>query len=198
MTPALLSSLLLVLAGGEPAPADYRIVFRYNSSGPASSKEYESQVAVYARQKDGNEKLVGTFTGSIFPDDMKTRGRLKDGRYDLYLGLHRRSKDGKALTPSRADLVVKSQGWLRPALIVNADRAVPVESLNPSKKTSTYIHVHNGHRDRRWSEGCLTLTPADWPRFITIFLERYPDFADWHRDGKYYGRKVGVLEVRMR
>jgi hypothetical protein len=182
----------------EPAadkPADYRIVFRYRGSGPASVKDYESTVTVHERQKDGSEKLVGTFTGSIFPDDMKTRGRLKDGRYDLYLGLHRRSKDGKALTPSKDDLVVKSQGWLRPALIVNADAAVPVDSLNPDKKTSTYIHVHNGFRERRSSEGCLTLTPDDWARFIAIFLDRYTDFADWHQGGKYYGRKIAVLEV---
>jgi hypothetical protein len=192
------SLVLLVLASDQSAQPDYRIVFRYKSGGPASIKEYESEVIVYARQKDGSEKCVGTFTGSIFPDDMKVRGRLKDGRYDLYLGLHRRSKDGKALTPTKADLVVKNSGWLRPALIVNADGAVPVESLNPNKKTSTYIHVHNGYRDRRWSEGCLTLTPNDWPRFITIFLERYPDFADWHQLGKYYGRKVAVLEVQAR
>jgi hypothetical protein len=186
---------------GEPIavkPADYRIVFRYRGSGPASVKDYESTVTVHERQKDGSEKLVGTFTGSIFPDDMKTRGRVKDGRYDLYLGLHRRSKDGKALTPSKDDLVVKSQGWLRPALIVNADAAVPVDSLNPDKKTSTYIHVHNGFRNQRSSEGCLTLTPDDWPRFIAIFLDRYTDFADWHVEGKYYGRKIAVLEVMQR
>ena len=128
----------------QPTPPDFRIVFRYRAAGPGSVKDYESEVAVYARQKDGTEKLVGTFTGSIFPDDMMVRGRVKDGRYDLYLGLHRRSKDGKALTPTKGNLVVKSQGWLRPALIVSADAAVPVNSLNPDKKTSTYIHVHNG------------------------------------------------------
>jgi hypothetical protein len=188
-----------MLAADEPAaPAkapDYRIVFRYRDGGPDTIKDYESEVRVYARQTDGSEKLVGTFTGSIFPDDLMTRGRVKDGRYDLYLGLHRRSKDGKALTPSKADLVVKSQGYLRPALIVNADAAVPVECLNPDKKTSTYIHVHNGYREKRWSEGCLTLQPDDWQRFIAIFLDRYTELADWHADGKYYGRKVAVLEV---
>ncbi len=94
--------------------------------------------------------------------------------------------------------MVKTQGWLRPALIVNADGAVPVHSLKPGKTTSTYIHVHNGYRERRWSEGCLTLTPGDWPRFITIFLKRYPDFADWHQDGKYYGRKAATLEIQAR
>ncbi len=199
-----ISLLLLVpaltLAGGPAVDtaADYRIVFRYRASGPASIKDYESEVQVFERQKDGGEKLVGTFTGSIWPDDLKTRGKLKDGRYDLYLGLHRRSKDGKALTPSKADLTVKSQGWLRPALIVNADGPVPVDSLKPDKKTSTYIHVHNGYRERRWSEGCLTLTPDDWSRFITIFLDRYRDLADWHAEGKYYGRKVAVLVVQPR
>jgi hypothetical protein len=190
-----------LLCAGPPAAdakLDFRVVFRYRADGPTSVKDYESEVTVYARQKDGSEKLVGTFTGSIFPDDMKIRGRVKDGRYDLYLGLHRRSKDGKALTPTAADLVVKSQGWLRPALIVNADAAVPVESLKPGKTTSTYIHVHNGFRERRSSEGCLTLTPDDWQRFITIFLDRYTDLADWHADGRYYGRKVATLEVQRR
>lgn len=204
MTVALLCSLVFApsLVAAQPSPQamppDFRIVFRYRAAGPTSVKDYESEVAVYARQQDGAEKLVGTFAGSIFPDDMKMRGRVKDGRYDLYLGLHRRSKDGKALTPTKADLVVKSQGWLRPALIVNADAAVPVQSLNPDKKTSTYIHVHNGFRNQRSSEGCLTLTPDDWQRFITIFLERYTDLADWHADGKYYGRKVAVLEVQAK
>jgi hypothetical protein len=206
MTRPLLHSLLFALVLASPAAAqpnakpglpDYRIVFRYRASGPISVKDYESEVAVYARQSDGSEKLVGAFTGSIFPDDMQVRGRVKDGCYDLYLGLHRRSKDGKAQTPSKADLVVKSQGWLRPALIVNADAAVPVHCLNPQKKTSTYIHLHNGYGNRRWSEGCLTLTPDDWTRFITIFLERYTDLVDWHADGKYYGRKVAVLEVQQ-
>jgi hypothetical protein len=184
--------------GADTKTPGFRVVFRYRTSGPASVKDYESDVTVYERQKDGSEKIVGNFTGSIFPDDMKVRGRVKDGRYDLFLGLHRRSKDGKALTPSKADLVVKSQGWLRPALIVNADAAVPVESLNPNKKTSTYIHVHNGYRERRSSEGCLTLTPDDWARFISVFLDRYPDFADWHVDGKYVGRKFAVLEVQSK
>lgn len=189
----------LALSGTSPAaepeaPA-YRVVFEYRPEGPASGNDYESRVTVFERGK-GGEKLVGTFRGSVFPDDMKVKGRLKDGSYDLYLGLHRRSKDGKALTPTKADLVVKSQGWLRPALIVNEDKAVPVVSLNPKKKTSTYIHVHNGFTAKRSSDGCLTLAPPDWERFISIFLKRYPDFDDWHRGGRYYGRKVAVLEVR--
>jgi hypothetical protein len=198
-----LASLLILalpLAGqtGRDDAPDYRVVFRYRAAGPASVKDYESEVTVYERQPGGGEKVVGTFTGSIFPDDLTKSGRVKDGRYDLYLGLHKRSKDGKALTPTKADLVVKSQGWLRPALIVQADRPVPVFSLKPNKTTSTYIHVHNGYREKRWSEGCLTLTPADWPRFISIFLDRYPTFGDWHAGGKYYGRKVAVLEVQAR
>jgi hypothetical protein len=181
-----------------PAEADFRIVFRYRPTGPESVNDYESVVTVFERLPSGGEKVVGTFTGSIFPDDLKTRGRIKDGTYDLYLGLHRRSRDGKALTPSPADLVIKTSGWLRPALIVNADRAVPVLSLNPNKKTSTYIHLHNGSRSKRWSEGCLTIPPAEWERFITIFLDRYPNLESWHQEGRYYGRRVAVLEVAPR
>src|SRR4051794_35621243 len=105
------AGIAVQVADEAPAPA-YRIVFSYRSSGPASIKDYESEVKVYERHEDG-EKLVGTFTGSIFPDDLKVRGRVRDGKYDLYLGLHKRSKDGKALTPTKDDLVVKHQGWLR-------------------------------------------------------------------------------------
>jgi hypothetical protein len=184
--------------GPAPAGADFRIVFRYRAQGPASGNDYESEVTVFERLAGGGEKRVGTFTGSIFPDDLKVRGRLKDGSYDLYLGLHRRRRDGKALTPTPADLVVKSEGWLRPALIVNADGAVPVLSLNPKKKTSTLIHLHNGSRTKRGSDGCLTILPGEWERFISIFLARYRKLADWHQGGRYYGRKVAVLEVMPR
>src|SRR5262249_44073815 len=101
---------------GPPAPGvDYRVVFRYRAQAPGGGSDYESEVRVFERLPDGGEKRVGQFTGSIFPDDLKVRGRVKDGRYDLYLGLHRRSRDGKALTPTPADLVVKREGWLRPA-----------------------------------------------------------------------------------
>ena len=181
-----------------PADADFRVVFRYRAQGPSSVNDYESEVTVFERLPGGGEKVVGTFTGSIFPDDLKRWGRVKDGTYDLYLGLHRRSKDGKALTPSPADLVIKTSGWLRPALIVNADRAVPVISLKPGKKTSTYIHLHNGSGAKRWSEGCLTIPPAEWRRFISIFLDRYRKLEDWHQGGHYYGRRVAVLEVAPR
>src|SRR4051812_23088785 len=117
---SLLVAAALGFLPGDAGAADYRVVFRYKAAGPASVKDYESDVTVYERQPGGGEKVVGTFTGSVFPDDLTKYGRLKDGDYDLYLGLHRRSKDGKALTPTKDDLVVKTQGWLRPALIVAA------------------------------------------------------------------------------
>lgn len=184
-------------ADAKSALLDYRVLFQYRPSGPKAGNDYESKVTVYERQADGTEKELGTFTGSIFPDDLKVRGRLVDGDYDLYLGLHRRSREGKPLTATKEDLVVKSQGYLRPALIVNADKAVPVYSENPNKKTATYIHVHNGFTEKRSSDGCLTLKPSDWERFIKIFLTRYPDFKDWHIDGSYIGKKVAKLEVRQ-
>jgi hypothetical protein len=198
-----MSSLLafVFLAGGaaaQPPVADYRVVFTYRAAGPTAVNDYESEVTLFERLPGGGEKKLGTFRGSIFPDDLKTRGRVKDGTYDLYLGLHRRSKDGKALVPTPADLVVKSQGWLRPALIVNADAAVPVVSFDPKKTTSRLIHLHNGYRTKRYSLGCLTIAPDDWERFIAVFLARYRKLEDWHQGGRYIGRKVAVLEVRSR
>jgi hypothetical protein len=192
---------LAMPAGADPGLASelpFRVVFRYWPQGPASANDYESEVTVDERLPDGSEKKRGVFTGPIFPDDLTTRGRLRDGRYELSLGLHRRCRDGKALTPTPADLVVKHQGWLRPALIVNDDGPVPVHSLNPRKTTSRLIHVHNGFASKRFSEGCLTLGPPDWETFIRIFLSRYRALEDWHQGGRYIGRKVAVLEVRPR
>jgi hypothetical protein len=85
--------------------------------------------------------------------------------------------------------------FLRPGLIVNADKAVKCLSDSKDKTTMTYIHVHNGQKNNRGSEGCLTLPPTEWPGFIRIFLDRYTDLADWHRPRLYYGRKVAVLVV---
>ncbi len=177
------------LEGGAEQPP-FKIVYRHGPR-PKTVKDYESTVLVYLNEK-GGAKLLATFKGSIYPDTLKGHGRLVDGSYDLYLGLHRRQ--GK--TPTKDDLRIKlGSEFLRPALIVNADKAVKCISDSKDKTTMTYIHVHNGQKNNRGSEGCLTLPPGEWPGFIRLFLDRYPDLADWHRPGLYYGRKVAVLVV---
>ena len=45
---------------------------------------YESKVTVTGPR-------TGSFRGSIYPDDLSQRGRLKDGTYDLYIGFHKRA-----------------------------------------------------------------------------------------------------------
>ena len=129
----------------------------------------------------------------IFPDDMNKCGRIRDGTYDLSLTFHH--KNG---TPTAADLVVKTQGDLRPALTVNNCGAVPVVSNNPGKTTSFGINVHNGWSNTSTgSEGCLTIQPSDWTRFIRIFLDLYPDLSDWYEgNGSWRGRRIGTLNVR--
>jgi hypothetical protein len=137
--------------------------------------------------------LSGIFKGSIYPDNLNIKGRLKDGSYDLYLGFH---KPGTA-TPD--DLVVRTNGF-RAVLVVNANRPVPVTSNDPAKQTSEAIHVHNGYHSwtaaHPMSEGCLILAPGDWPRFIKLFLDAFPSLADWTAGGGRLGRKIGVVTVR--
>lgn len=187
--------------------AQYRVEFHSNEKRPRDEPRtklneslYESTVKVYKVEPRGNSQLLGTFRGSIYPDNLKVRGRIKEGSYELHLGLHRRSKDGKALKPTKAALKVKMIGFLRPALIVERDKSIPCVSDNPKKKTMTYIHVHNGSWTRRSSEGCLTIAPPDWERFISIFLKAYPDLHDWHnfKTGTYYSRKIGPLIVKLK
>ena len=136
-------------------------------------------------------RVVATHRGSVMPADMTVKGRVKNGWYPLHLGLHKR----QGLTPTAADLKVKTNGTLRPCLVVNEDRAVPVESDNPAKTTSVTIHVHNGYNTGRYSEGCQTLRPSDWGPFIEHFLGEYTRLADWHTPGTYRGRPVGVLVI---
>lgn len=134
----------------------------------------------------------GIFQGSIYPDKMSEKGRIKDGTYDLSLTFHH-----KTGVPTADDLHVKTTGVLRPALAVNNDNSVPVISDNPAKTTSSGINVHNGFSSKsRGSDGCLTLQPSDWRRFIQVFLDLYPDLSDWYAgNGSYHGRRIGSLVV---
>jgi hypothetical protein len=153
--------------------------------GVATADLYESVVTVAGPQ-------AGTFRGSIFPDDLTKKGRLKDGRYPLHIGFHRRDKQP---TPTTADLVARLQGF-RAALIVARDGPVPVVSDNPAKTTGSFIHVHNGFRETRSSDGCPTVHPPEWERFLGLFLQHYPKLEDWTATDRYIGVACGELVVQ--
>jgi hypothetical protein len=184
--------------GPLPAVATVTVMFQHQGKLPtgvtglpgagvtATATRYESSVTV-------SGGLAGTFKGSIYPDNLNVKGRLLDGSYELYLGFH------KPGTPTADDLVARTNGF-RAALIVNANRPVPVASNDPAKQTSEAIHVHNGYHSwtaaHPMSEGCLILAPGDWPRFIKLFLDAFPSLADWTVGGGRLGRKIGVVAVR--
>jgi hypothetical protein len=136
--------------------------------------------------------LTGTFRGSIWPDDMTIKGRVVDGTYPLHIGFH---KGGGAAKQSASNLVVKTEG-IRPGLLVNARNAVSVKSDNAAKTTSVGINVHNGFNGNRGSDGCLTLHPQDWSKFIQAFLTAFPNINDWHAVGTNTGKKIGSLVIK--
>ena len=159
-----------------------------NSSTPENDSLYDSEVIVYLLEATG-PRVLAKFRGSIMPDDLTSRGRLVDGAYPIQIGFHRRQK-----RPRQDDLTVKTNG-LRPCLVVNRDNAVAVASRNPSKKTSTAIHIHNGFKVKRESLGCPTISPKDWPTFLGLFMQRYPKLNSWTGDGQFRGQFVGALIV---
>ena len=137
--------------------------------------------------------LTGTFSGSIYPDDMTVKGRVLDGTYPLHIGFH---KGGNAEKQEAANLKVNTSG-IRAGLLVNARASVSVQSDDPNKKTSVGINVHNGSSDTdRGSDGCLTLKPGDWSKFIKAFLDAFPNIDDWHTVGTNTGKKIGSLIIR--
>jgi len=145
---------------------------------------YESKITLVGPR-------CGTFRGSIYPDSMSEKGRIKDGIYDLSLTFHH-----KTGVPTASDLIVKTGGDRRAALTVNFSGPVPVMSDNPRKMISDGINVHNGFSERRWSDGCLTLQPCDWSGFITNFLDLHPNLDDWYGNGSWRRTKVGTLKVQ--
>jgi hypothetical protein len=171
-----------------------RYVTRFIHGKPGKVNDYESKVEIWSVTRAGGKK-IGDFRGSIMPDDMKVKGRIVDGVYEINLGLHKRN-DGAAKA-TQSDLVVKTNGFVRPCLVVQRDGFVPVRSDNPSKTRSNYIHVHNGFRTKRYSEGCQTIHPDDWSGFIGHFLRAHPKLDEWYRETprSYIGRSVGVLVV---
>jgi hypothetical protein len=156
-----------------------------NPTTPTAGGLYESTFTL-------SGGLTGTFKGSIYPDDMTVKGRVLDGTYPLHIGFH---KGGGKPKQTAADLVVRTEG-IRAGLLVNARNSVPVQSDNASKTTSVGINVHNGFNNSRGSDGCLTLQPSDWSRFIQLFLDGFSNINDWHTVGANTGKKIGSLVIK--
>ena len=179
--PVLGKVTLTVLHGGRiPTKTKFAGESRTNST-----KMYESFFKV-------SGAVNGTFAGSIYPDDMTKKGRVLDGTYPLHIGFH---KGGGKPKLKEADLVVRTKG-IRAGLLVNARKGVPVDSDLASKKKSSGINVHNGGNSARFSDGCLTIKPGDWPKFIKLFLDAYPDIKDWHTLGSNTGKQIGTLIIK--
>ena len=122
---------------------------------------------------------------------MDIKGRLRDGSYDLYLGFH------KPGNPTAQDLVARNGGF-RAVLVVNANRPVPVVSNLASKTTSDGIHVHNGWDGWKADHRCPRAACSSRPRlaaFIQLFLDAFPDLADWTAGGGRLGKKIGTVTV---
>lgn len=175
------------------ATGTFTVTFRHGNATPDMVKGSLGTNGLYESTVSVTGPKTGTYRGSIFPNDMSVKGRVKDGTYPLYLGFHKRG--GGAEKPKASDLVARINGF-RATLIVNNDQPVPVSSDNASKTTSSAIHVHNGYRSKRESDGCQTLHPDDWSKFIKLFIDTYPNLSDWTSTSKYVGKKIGTLVIK--
>jgi hypothetical protein len=158
---------------------------KFKTAKPATAGLYESTFTL-------SGGLSGTFRGSIYPDDMTVKGRVIDGTYPLHIGFHQGG--GKPAEPA-SSLVVKTQK-IRAGLLVNARNPVPILTDHPNNPDSVGINVHNGFNSARFSDGCLTLHPDDWARFIQSFLDAFPNIQDWHAVAPNTGKNIGSLVIK--
>ena len=182
------------------SPNDFRIVVSHHNIRPKMVVPPEQNTIVYESKivTRGNQGEHQLSKGSIFPDDMKTYGRIKDGRYPIQLGFHARGNN----IPTEDDLVVRVNGF-RAALIINADKKVDIiRDSGPCKSPNLHIHGGGGPSYRN-SKGCLTISSelGGWTAFISVFLGRYPNPSDWHTptglgEKRYICRRVGTLIVK--
>lgn len=173
------------------------LTVQHGNKMPTKTKRKGNETATYNGMYESTFTLSGggvsgTFRGSIWPDDMTVKGRVVDGTYPLHIGFH---KGGSAAKQGADKLVVLREG-IRPGLLVNMRKPVDVKSDASGKTSSQGINVHNGFNSSRGSDGCLTLEPNDWPRFIKIFLDGFPDINDWHSMYTNTGKNIGQLVIK--
>jgi hypothetical protein len=176
------SAITLTVTHGGKIPTKTKFA---KDAAPTADGMYESTFTL-------SGGLSGTFRGSIYPDDMTVKGRVVDGTYPLHIGFHK----GGTAARQGADKLKVMTSEIRPGLLVSARNSVPVQSDNAGKTTSAGINVHNGFNGNRGSDGCLTLQPSDWPRFMQLFLDAFPDIDDWHEVATNTGKKIGALVIK--
>ncbi len=144
---------------------------------------YESEVTI-------SGGITGSFKGSVWPDDMVAHKRIVDGVWPLHIGFH------QGANPTLANLVVETRKVPRAALLVNCRNPIKATNSKKDDTTAKGVNIHNGWVNERGSEACLTIPAGQWSDFITLFLNAYPNFADWTKLGDRTGIKIGTVEVK--
>lgn len=173
--------------------SEVSVVFQHHNRIPKSTKGmtsnfdglYESDVLI-------GGGISGAFKGSVWPDDMTNHKRILDGVYPLHIGFHQ----GSGTTPALSHLVVETRKTPRAALLMNCRNSIEATNSKKQKLTASGVNIHNGWRTERGSEACLTIPPGEWSAFISLFLNAYPNLADWTKVGDRTGIKIGTVEVK--
>jgi len=177
-------------SGAVPAIA---VVFSHHNRVPKSTKGMASTFgSIYESDVSVSGGFSGSFKGSVWPDDMVSHKRILDGIYPVHIGFHQ----GQGTTPTLAHLVVETRKKPRAALLVNCRNSISATNSNEDKLTAHGVNIHNGWNSERGSDACLTISPDDWPAFISLFLNAFPSLADWTKLGDRTGISIGTVQVK--
>ena len=119
--------------------------------------------------------LYGPYMGSSYPDSRKNERKSDYNKVDE--GAHYfNNKSGHRGGTQKGLNIVDETGR----------RLAQGHSPKGNRVVMKNVNVHTGYKTRRYSQGCITICPADWDNFTEHF--------DWSKGGTK-GDSKGIIEI---
>lgn len=162
----------------------YRIVIK---DCPTDQKEgssglYTADVGVYYDDDLDNSKPIYYMqnVASTYPDPSSSKGPISPGEYGYTnkFGHHGFwiTKNGKR---TRMKQYVQALNLVNPSLKNKS-------SYRKIDKNRDYVNIHQGYKNMRGSDGCITIQPDRWADFIKLFFKKPDKNSSTEKTGYMY------------
>jgi hypothetical protein len=154
----------------DPFGLDTTIYFFDVKEQPVDDYETANYTAEVYIDVDG--EIIGPFTGSTYPDSKQDESTTEwntvdEGEHDFNNTHGHKGRKGLNLVED------------------NNKSSQENRVSEGSPEDMELVNIHSGWNSRRFSEGCLTISPGDWDSFASNF--------DWSKGNK--GTSKGTVEI---